>query len=72
MPCFDIFIPRKRILISLLEYELLILFLRGPDLQCIRPQHFYKSLMFCYTVKNVKDIPVPSRDVTNQTLPGRE
>jgi hypothetical protein len=25
-----------------------------------------------YTVKKVSDFPVPSRDVTNQTLPGRE
>ncbi len=25
-----------------------------------------------YTVKKVNDFPVPSRDVTNQTLPGRE
>jgi hypothetical protein len=25
-----------------------------------------------YTVKNVNDFPVPSRDVTNKTLPGRE
>jgi hypothetical protein len=24
-----------------------------------------------YTVKNVVDFPVPSRDVTNQTLPGQ-
>ncbi len=32
MSCFDIYITRKRFLISLLE--LLILFLRGPDLLC--------------------------------------
>ena len=25
-----------------------------------------------YTVKNVNDFPVPSRDVTDQTLPGQE
>ncbi len=25
-----------------------------------------------YTVKKVSDFPVPTRDVTNQTLPGRE
>jgi hypothetical protein len=25
-----------------------------------------------YTVQKVNDFPVPSRDVTNQTLPGRE
>jgi hypothetical protein len=25
-----------------------------------------------YTVKKVGDFPVPRRDVTNQTLPGRE
>jgi hypothetical protein len=25
-----------------------------------------------YTVKKVSDFPVPSRDVTNQTFPGRE
>jgi hypothetical protein len=25
-----------------------------------------------YTVKKVNDFPVPSRDVTYQTLPGRE
>jgi hypothetical protein len=25
-----------------------------------------------YTVKKVSGFPVPSRDVTNQTLPGRE
>jgi hypothetical protein len=25
-----------------------------------------------YTVKKVSDFPIPSRDVTNQTLPGRE
>ncbi len=25
-----------------------------------------------YTVKKVSELPVPSRDVTNQTLPGRE
>ncbi len=26
--------------------------------------------MFTYTVKKVVDFPVPSREVTNQTLPG--
>ncbi len=25
-----------------------------------------------YTVKKVSDFPIPSRDVTNQTLPGKE
>ncbi len=25
-----------------------------------------------YTIKKVSDLPVPSRDVTNQTLPGRD
>jgi hypothetical protein len=25
-----------------------------------------------HTVKKARDIPVPSRDVTNKTLPGRE
>ncbi len=25
-----------------------------------------------YTVKKASDFPVPSRDVTNQTLPGRD
>jgi hypothetical protein len=31
-------------------------------------------ISFCplYTVKKVIDFPVPSRDVTNQTLPGQE
>ena len=28
--------------------------------------------MILYTVKKVTDFPVPSRDVTNQTLPGWE
>jgi len=31
-----------------------------------------KLVSLGYTVKNVSDFPVPSRDVTNQTLPGRE
>jgi hypothetical protein len=30
------------------------------------------SFPLCYTVKKVTYFPVPSRDVTNQTLPGRE
>ncbi len=30
------------------------------------------ALMGKYTVKKVSDIPIPSRDVTYQTLPGRE
>jgi hypothetical protein len=32
----------------------------------------YCQLMNIITVKNVSDFPVPSRHVTNQTLPGRE
>ncbi len=31
-----------------------------------------KTQVRTYTVKKVNDFPVPSRDVTNQTLPGRE
>jgi hypothetical protein len=37
--------------------------------------HVYRSvegLYYTYTVKKVSDFPVPSRDVTNQTLSGRE
>ncbi len=30
------------------------------------------NLVFSYTVKKVIDFPVPSRDVTDQTLSGRE
>ncbi len=30
------------------------------------------STQLRYTVKKVNDFPVPSRDVTYQTLPGRE
>jgi NhaP-type Na+/H+ or K+/H+ antiporter len=29
-------------------------------------------ILHVYTVKKVNDFPVPSRDVTNQTLPGRK
>jgi hypothetical protein len=28
--------------------------------------------MGCYTVKKVNNFPVPSRDVTDKTLPGRK
>jgi hypothetical protein len=31
-----------------------------------------KAFSHVYTVKNENDFPVPSRDVTNQTLPGGE
>ncbi len=32
----------------------------------------YTGSALLYTVKKVSDFPVPSRDVTNQTLPGLE
>ncbi len=32
----------------------------------------FEQINKIYTVKMVGDIPVPSRDVTNQTFPGRE
>ncbi len=36
------------------------------------PSFFILAGYFTYTVKKVNDFPVPSRDVTYQTLPGRE
>jgi hypothetical protein len=33
---------------------------------------YLASACFHYTVKKVNVFPVPSRDVINQTLPGRE
>jgi hypothetical protein len=35
-------------------------------------RHFLLYYVISYTVKKVIDFPVPSRDVTNQTLPGQE
>jgi hypothetical protein len=34
--------------------------------------HELLAFSFLYTIKNVIVFPVPSRDVTNQTLPGWE
>ncbi len=31
-----------------------------------------KRIQIQYTVKKISDFPIPSRVVTNQTLPGRE
>ncbi len=39
---------------------------------CTTVLHYITLLQLQYTVKKVSDFPVPSRDVTYQTLPGRE
>jgi hypothetical protein len=35
------------------------------------PSHSLEIVLLNYTVKKVSDFPVPSLDVTNQTIPGR-
>jgi hypothetical protein len=40
-------------------------YINGIFLQC-------EALGKDYTVKKINDFPVPSRDVTDQTIPGRE
>jgi hypothetical protein len=38
----------------------------------LAPQQHVQTLTISYAVKKLNDFPVPSRDVTNQTLPCRE
>jgi hypothetical protein len=42
----------------------------SPQLLCFAP--IFLKVILSYTVKKVSGFPVPSRDVTYQTLPGRE
>ena len=38
----------------------------------VKIANFGKKSALLYAVKEISDFPVPSRDVTNQTFPGRE
>jgi hypothetical protein len=65
-------IHERTILLMFLGIILKILRLRIP-LYNVKITVLFRPLLLTasYTVKKGNDFPVPSRDVTNQTLPGR-